>query len=129
MQIQLALYYNECLIKRLKGCFFFCRKFDPSYRNIYNRVRSGELGKVQLIRSTFRDTPLWLGAHSMTQTFLIHDIGILCWLNDSLPESLFCMASASIKVNENIMSLDMRFPTMWYVRPTKPQISLRICAV
>ena len=21
----------------------------------------------------------------------------------------------------------MRFPTMWYVRPTKPQISLRIC--
>ena len=24
---------------------------------------------------------------------------------------------------------DMRFPTMWYVRPAKPQISLRICAV
>ena len=23
----------------------------------------------------------------------------------------------------------MRFPTMWYVRPAKPQISLRICAV
>ena len=23
----------------------------------------------------------------------------------------------------------MRFPTMWYVRPPKPQISLRICAV
>ena len=27
------------------------------------------------------------------------------------------------------MSWDMRFPTMWYVRPAKPQISLRICAV
>ena len=24
------------------------------------------------------------------------------------------------------MSSDMRFPTMWYVRPAKPQISLRI---
>ena len=23
----------------------------------------------------------------------------------------------------------MRFPTMWYVRPAKPQISLRICTV
>ena len=23
----------------------------------------------------------------------------------------------------------IRFPTMWYVRPAKPQISLRICAV
>ena len=30
---------------------------------------------------------------------------------------------------ENNMSRDMRFPTMWYVRPAKPQISLRICAV
>ena len=28
-----------------------------------------------------------------------------------------------------IMSRDMRFPTMWYVRPAKPQISLRIRAV
>ena len=27
------------------------------------------------------------------------------------------------------MSLGMRFPTIWYVRPAKAQISLRICAV
>ena len=27
------------------------------------------------------------------------------------------------------MSRDTRFPTMWYVRPAKPQISLRIRAV
>ena len=27
------------------------------------------------------------------------------------------------------MSNGMGFPTMWYVRPAKPQISLRICAV
>ena len=27
------------------------------------------------------------------------------------------------------MSHGMGFPTMWYVRPAKPQISLRICAV
>ena len=26
------------------------------------------------------------------------------------------------------MSRDMRFPTMWHVRPAKAQISLRICA-
>ena len=30
---------------------------------------------------------------------------------------------------EDYLSRDMRFPTMWYVRPTKPQISLRIRAV
>ena len=28
-----------------------------------------------------------------------------------------------------IISRDMGFPTMWYVRPAKPQISLRIRAV
>ena len=27
------------------------------------------------------------------------------------------------------LSQCMRIPTMWYVRPAKPQISLRICAV
>ena len=31
--------------------------------------------------------------------------------------------------NEICMSQCMRFPTMWYMRPAKPQISLRICAV
>ena len=28
-----------------------------------------------------------------------------------------------------LMSSGIRFPTMWYVRPAKPQISLQICAV
>ena len=33
-------------------------------------------------------------------------------------------------INKNIiMSHDMRFPSMWYVRPAKPQTSLRIRAV
>ena len=27
------------------------------------------------------------------------------------------------------LSRDMRFPTMWYVRPAKAKTSLRICAV
>ena len=27
-----------------------------------------------------------------------------------------------------LLSRDMRFPTMWYVRPAKPQISLLICS-
>ena len=31
--------------------------------------------------------------------------------------------------NKKNLSRGMRFPTMWYVRPTKPQISLRIRAV
>ena len=34
-----------------------------------------------------------------------------------------------LNVCEQHMSRDMRVPTMWYVRPAKPQISLRIRAV
>ena len=30
---------------------------------------------------------------------------------------------------DKILSRDMRFPTMWYVRTARPQTSLRICAV
>ena len=32
-------------------------------------------------------------------------------------------------VYDKYLSQRMRFPTMWYVRPAKPQISLPICAV
>ena len=35
-----------------------------------------------------------------------------------------CMIGVSTK-----LSHDMRFPTMWYVRPAKPQTSMRIRAV
>ena len=34
-----------------------------------------------------------------------------------------------VKINTFYLSRDMRFPTMWYVRPATPQISLRIRAV
>ena len=34
----------------------------------------------------------------------------------------------SLEYHDN-MSRDMRFPTMWYVRPAKAQTSLRIRAV
>ena len=40
-----------------------------------------------------------------------------CWYLSHMHKSLLQMSS------------DMRFPTMWYVRPTKPLISLRIRAV
>ena len=33
------------------------------------------------------------------------------------------------KKHNTYLSHDMRFPTMWYVQPAKPQISLRIHAV
>ena len=45
-------------------------------------------------------------------------------------------AESNVKYNMNVLHIRltklsqcMRFPTMWYVRPAKPQTSLRIRAV
>ena len=39
------------------------------------------------------------------------------------------MTKKHAKLPSMVMSRDMRFPTMWYVRPAKAQTSLRICAI
>ena len=41
----------------------------------------------------------------------------------------FIFAIVTFNAQAFCMSRDMRFPTMWYVRSAKPQISLRICTV
>ena len=46
-----------------------------------------------------------------------------------LLNKLNCPWLALYQCCQNQKSRGMRFPTMWYVRPAKPQISLRICAV
>ncbi|KAH3828679.1 myo-inositol 2-dehydrogenase-like [Dreissena polymorpha] len=93
----------------------FNRKFDKSYRSMYDKVRSGEVGEVQFIRSTFRDTPLWRGAETFTQTFLCHDIDICCWFAGELPDSVVCVATAhdeKIKQAGDVDScvVTMKFP-------------------
>ena len=51
--------------------------------------------------------------------------------NDEQPVYLFCIICAKKQrmLTREDMNRDMRFPTMWYVRPAKPQISLRMSAV
>ena len=48
---------------------------------------------------------------------------------DSILISQSCMCKYCITTFRNYMSCDMRFPTMWYVRPAKPHISLGIRSV
>ena len=47
--------------------------------------------------------------------------------HDTLEEEILDHKDTPIKHDK--MSRDMRFPTMWYVRPAKAQTSLRIGAV
>ncbi|KAL5014252.1 hypothetical protein ScPMuIL_008522 [Solemya velum] len=94
----------------------FNRHFDPAIRDIYQRVQKGELGKLHVIKCTFRDRPLWLGAHGLSQTFLVHDIDLSCWFAQGLPETVVCQASSNIKeVGEkndvDTVAVILRFPS------------------
>ena len=60
-----------------------------------------------------RNLPSELGSYNRSGSKLFDTLKVL-------------MKEFSEKVN---LSRNMRFPTMWYVRPTKAQTSLRICAV
>ena len=50
-----------------------------------------------------------------------------CCNVSSVSLSIIVPIPASLSLND--LCQCMRFPTMWYVRPAKPQISLRICTV
>ena len=46
------------------------------------------------------------------------------------PKSVAAYVGVTFQLLQKLyLSRDMRFPSMWYVRPAKPQISLRICTV
>ena len=47
----------------------------------------------------------------------------------TITESLTFQDFSHFNTSDQQMSRNMIFPTMWYMRPAKPQISLRIRAV
>ena len=55
-------------------------------------------------------------------------VSVLIWVQTVWKDYQQTTKVAATKEKVN-MSLGMRFPTMWYEGPAKPQISLRICAV
>ncbi|XP_060084851.1 myo-inositol 2-dehydrogenase-like [Ylistrum balloti] len=100
------------------GATLFCafnRHFDFGIRSMYEKARSGGLGKIYMVKTTFHDTPLWMGAPSLSQTFLIHDVDLLCWFADALPDTVVVQATANIKEAAEKCDVDtvgilMRFP-------------------
>ena len=66
-----------------------------------------------------------LGPTSIQTVQLVKVLQINCPSREP-GDSFPCML---VSKGDSDLSHDMRFPTMWYVRPAKPQISLRIRAV
>ncbi|KAK2162120.1 hypothetical protein LSH36_103g00024 [Paralvinella palmiformis] len=76
----------------------FNRRFDPSVQGIRERVRSGEIGKVHVIKTCSRDHPLpeiqFLSTSGgMFRDCAVHDLDTVCWILGEYPNSVFVRAT------------------------------------
>ncbi|XP_033760607.1 inositol 2-dehydrogenase-like [Pecten maximus] len=72
----------------------FHRPFDPSFRNVYDRIKSGELGRVRLIKVTSRDLSLPPISYLKTSGGIIadstvHDLNYVLWIAGSRPKTIY----------------------------------------
>ncbi|OWF40067.1 uncharacterized protein LOC110464263 [Mizuhopecten yessoensis] len=72
----------------------FHRQFDPSFKKLYDRIHSGELGRVRLIKVTSRDLCLPPLSYLKTSGGIIadstiHDLNFALWLAGSKPQTVY----------------------------------------
>ncbi|XP_038213439.1 uncharacterized oxidoreductase YrbE-like [Zerene cesonia] len=77
----------------------FMRRFDPAYRDLKNKIRNGDLGHVQIVKGTTRDSPLPPIEYLKTSggvffDCLVHDFDMFCWLLGEVPTRVQVSASA-----------------------------------
>ena len=79
----------------------FNRRFDPSFDNVKNNVRSGKLGQVNQIKLTSRDSPLpsldYLKiSGGIFHDCMVHDIDLMTYILGEYPVQVFTQANAMI---------------------------------
>lgn len=99
----------------------FNRRFDPSFSAVRQRVRDGELGHVQMIKTTSRDSPLPGIAYLKTSGGIfhdcaVHDIDMVTWILGEYPTEIFTAANANIEEIAAIgdwdnVAITMKFPS------------------
>ncbi|XP_039746330.1 inositol 2-dehydrogenase-like [Pararge aegeria] len=79
----------------------FNRRFDPAYRSLKERARQGEVGHIQILKVTSRDSPLPTINYLSTSggvfhDCVVHDFDIACWILGELPVRVHATASGLI---------------------------------
>ena len=89
----------------------FNRRFDPGLREIYDRVKAGEIGQVQMAKLTSRDYPLppteyLRNTKGIYHDTAIHNIDLVTWLFGEKPQTIFTTAHAFLPEIEAINDVD-----------------------
>ncbi|XP_065842250.1 myo-inositol 2-dehydrogenase-like [Oscarella lobularis] len=99
----------------------FQRRFDPNFDDVRERVRNGEVGRVHVIKTCSRDSPLpsieYL-RHSggMFVDCAVHDVDLVCWILGETPTSVQAQAHAFKQDIADLGDVDtvaivMKFPS------------------
>lgn len=79
----------------------FNRRFDPSFKELQRRARSGEVGQIHLVKTVARDSPLpsidYLKVSGgIFHDCAVHDIDLVCWVIGDYPTHVFASAASFI---------------------------------
>jgi myo-inositol 2-dehydrogenase/D-chiro-inositol 1-dehydrogenase len=111
-------------LAKKQGLPLFCafnRRFDPSYAHVQARVKKGELGKVHMVKTCSRDSPLPSIDYLRTSNGIfhdcaVHDIDLICWILGEYPSKVFSTAVAHMKEIADIedhdtVAINLTFPS------------------
>ncbi|PBC29648.1 oxidoreductase yrbE [Apis cerana cerana] len=107
----------------------FNRRFDPSYSTVRDRVRSGEVGHVHVIKTVSRDSPLpsidYLRiSGGIFHDCMVHDIDIITWVLGEYPIKVATQAYAHIPEIKAINDYDTVVVTLHFPSGTLGVIDL-----
>jgi len=89
----------------------FNRRFDRSWVKTYEAVANGSIGRVQLVRSTARDSPTpnvdyLKTSHGFFHDSGVHDIDVVCWMLNDFPNEVYAVTHTYIEEIRNLGDVD-----------------------
>lgn len=113
--------YQLAKAKNLQILCAFNRRFDPSFAQIRARVQSGEVGQLQMVKTTSRDSPTpsieyLKNSGGIYQDCAVHDIDLICWVLGEWPAQVTSQASTfkpSIAAIDDFdtVAITLKFPS------------------
>jgi len=107
----------------------FNRRFDPTFSEIQRKVRSGNVGHVQLVKTTSRDSPLPSLAYlkisgGIFHDCAVHDIDMVSWVLGEYPTEVYSVANSHIPEIAGIDDFDNVIISLKFPSGTLGQIDL-----